>query len=358
MVNLDGLSAHRKYDRSDMLGHIKRFPDQLMDGWKNGVSLALPEDYKGVDKVVIAGMGGSAIVGEVAGNLLAAESAIPVFVHRDFNLPPFVDGKTLSIVVSYSGNTEETLSAFRGLAKTPARKVVLTSGGELARSAREQGIPVSIIDYTAPPRATFAWIFGALAGILSTLGAWRLEPAQLESTATALRRMVVKLDTDVPLESNRAKQLATEVHGKIPVIYGGGVLSGAARRWKTQFNENSKNWAFFEVFPELAHNAIAGYSLPPQNKARLYAILLRSAFLNPCIKVQYDAVTDLLTREEIENRVIDAEGDSLLTQVMRAILLGDFTSYYLAILNKVDPTPLPAVDFVKSRMAEGKSGRS
>ena len=352
MVNLNNLSAHEKYDLSGMIDHLRRFPVQLLDGWRKGHSLRLPAVCKQVDKVVIAGMGGSAIGGEVAAGLLAMESAVPLWVHRDFGLPGFVDAKTLAIAVSYSGNTKETLSAYDALAKTPAIKVVLTSGGRLAQLAWEQNVPVVVVDYQAPPRAAFAYMFGALVGILSRAGISRLKTADLQNTAAALERMSGELDLPVPLKSNIARQLAEDLCGKIPVIYGAGALAGVARRWKTQFNENSKSWAFFEVFPELVHNAIAAYSVPPWAKERLFAVLLQAPFLNPRVMEQYDAVVNLLSADKIPHYVIGAEGDSALTQVLSTVMLGDFTSYYLAILNKVDPTPLPAVDYVKQYMAK------
>jgi glucose/mannose-6-phosphate isomerase len=140
------------------------------------------------------------------------------------------------------------------------------------------------------------------------------------------------------------------------VTYGGGVLTGVARRWKTQFNENSKNWAFFEVFPELIHNAIVGYPFPSQAKKRLFTILLRVPSLNQRIKVQYEAVIKILEENELPYEVIDGAGENTFTQVLGLILLGDFTSYYLAILNRVDPTPVPVIDFIKQYMADYQGG--
>jgi glucose/mannose-6-phosphate isomerase len=200
-------------------------------------------------------------------------------------------------------------------------------------------------------------MFGALAGILGSAGILTLKTSDFKRTSAALQRMVKEVDIDVPLDSNHAKHLAADLYGKIPSMYGSGALVGVARRWKTQFNENSKNLAFFEAFPELVHNSIAGYSLPSWSKRRASVILLRAPFLNPRVMIQYDAVIDLLSKGKIPHRVIDAKGEDALTQLLGTVLLGDFTSYYLAVLNEVDPTPLPAVDFVKSRMADSKNRR-
>jgi glucose/mannose-6-phosphate isomerase len=352
MVNLDGLSVHRKYDTSGMLAHLKHFPEQCHSAWNKVENYGLPSDYAQVNKVVILGMGGSAIGGEVVSNFVMAESNIPVWIHRDFDLPRFIDEKTLVIAVSYSGNTEETLSAFHQLMQTPAKKLVLTSGGRLAELAVKENIFLSIIDYPAPPRATFAYMFASLVGIFTKLGMLSEKSVDIKQAITALTQTVDELDITVPQESNPAKQLAIKLYGKAPVVYGAGLLSPVARRWKTQFNENSKNWAFFELFPELIHNAIVGYNFPPQAKKHYFGILLRMSSLHPRIKIQYDVVLKLMEESGIAHDVIDATGENTFTQVLGLILLGDFVSYYLAILNREDPTPVEPINFIKKYMAD------
>ena len=352
MVSLDSLSVYRKYDPSGMLSHLKRFPEQCHSAWNKVMNYGLPSDYAQVNKVVILGMGGSAIGGEVMSNLLTIESTVPVWIQRDFDLPRFVDERTLVIAVSYSGNTEETLSAFHQLVQTPAKKLVLTGGGKLGELAQKENVFFSIIDYPAPPRATFPYMFASLVGIFNKLGLLSEKSADMQQSISFLSQMVDELDITVPSESNRAKKLAEKLHENIVITYGAGVLTGVARRWKTQFNENSKNWAFFEIFPELIHNAIVGYSFPPQVKKRLFTILLRVPLLNPRIKVQYGAVIKILEDNELPYEVIDGTGENTFTQVLSLILFGDFTSYYLAILNRVDPTPVPVIDFIKQYMAD------
>lgn len=352
MVNLDSLLVHRKYDPSGMFIHMKNFPEQCHSAWNKVMNYKLPSDYEQVNRVVIMGMGGSAIGGEVVSNLLTAESAIPVWVIRDFDLPHFVDERTLVITVSYSGNTEETLSAFQQVIKTPAKKLVLTAGGQLADLAEKENVFFSIIDYPAPPRATFPYMFASLVGIFNKLGFLPEKSADMMQAISDLNQMVDELDITVPHTTNRAKTLAEKLHDRAIVTYGAGVLTGVARRWKTQFNENSKNWAFFEVFPELIHNAIVGYAFPERAKKNIYTVLLRVPSLHPRIKVQYDAVIKILEDNEVSYEIIDGVGDNTLTQVLGLILLGDFTSYYLAILNRVDPTPVNFVNFIKQYMAD------
>jgi len=356
MVNLDSLSVHRKYDPAGMLMHMKRFPEQCHSAWNKVMNYGLPSDYSQVNKVVILGMGGSAIGGEVVSSLVMAESNVPVVVQRDFDLPRFVDDRTLVIAVSYSGNTEETLTAFDQLMQTPAKKLVLTSGGKLGELAEQHSVFFSIIDYPAPPRATFPYMFASLVGIFAKLGLLSEKTADLGPAIAALKQTVDELDITVPLDKNRAKQLAVRLNGKIPIVYGAGLLSGVARRWKTQFNENSKVWSFYEIFPELVHNAINGYTYPGQARKHLMTLLLRAPLLPPRVRVQYEAVLRIMEDREVDHEVIDVLGDDNLTQILGMILLGDFTSYYLSILNRADPTPVPVIDFIKKFMADSGNG--
>ena len=263
MVDLDDLLIYRQLDASGMLDHLHQFPEQCRLAWEKVLKFNLPPEYSPVDKVVILGMGGSAIGGDMVRRLALAESKVPVWVHRDYGLPPFVDRKTLVIASSYSGNTEETLSAFTASLKTPAKKLAITTGGRLRQLAAKEGIPVFSIDYQAPPRTAFPHSFVPLLGIFQKLGLLGDKSADLKQALQILNQLSKDLVETTPLVANPAKQLAAKLRGHLVVIYGGEVLSEVARRWKTQLNENGKAWAFFELFPELNHNAVAGYEFPP-----------------------------------------------------------------------------------------------
>jgi glucose/mannose-6-phosphate isomerase len=226
-------------------------------------------------------MGGSAIGGDIARRLALTESKVPVRVHRDYGLPAFVDESTMVIASSYSGNTEETLSAFTESLKTRSKKMAITSGGKLQQLAEKQGIPVFVIDYQAPPRAAFPHSLIPLVGIFQKLGLLGDKSADLHEAVNVLNQLSVNLVETKPLASNPAKQLAKKLWGHVIVIYGAEILSEAARRWKAEFNENSKTWTFFENFPELNHNAVVGYEFPPEAKERIFVLMLRSASLHP-----------------------------------------------------------------------------
>jgi glucose/mannose-6-phosphate isomerase len=351
VVDLDDLLIYRQLDTSGMLDHLHEFPKQCRLAWEKVLKFDLPPEYSPIDKVIILGMGGSAIGGDMVRRLALAESKVPFWVHRDYGLPPFVDQNTLVIASSYSGNTEETLSAFTASCKTPAKKLVLTTDGKLRELAEKEGIPVFIIDYRAPPRAAFPHSFIPLVGIFQKLGLLGDKSADLKRALQILNKLSKDLLETTSCRSNPAKQLATKLWGHLVVIYGAEMLSEVAQRWKSQLNENSKTWAIFELFPELNHNAVVGYEFPPEVKERIFVVLLHSALFHPRSQLRYEATAKLLAKSGISHELVEAVGKTALAQVMSLVLFGDYVSFYLAMLNKIDPTPVDSIDFVKQYLA-------
>ncbi len=152
------------------------------------------------------------------------------------------------------------------------------------------------------------------------------------------------------MSDNPAKQLANRLYGHLPVIYGAGIVAEVAHRWKTQLNENSKAWAFYEVFPELNHNAVVGYQFPSELASKIVVVLLRSSFLSKRIQLRYQVTCQLLEQAKVSHQIVDGDGSSALSQLMSLVLFGDYVSCYLAILYKIDPTPVKAIDYLKERL--------
>ena len=351
IVDLDDASVYRRYDVSGMLHHLHGFPEQCRKAREKVLEFELPHEYTGISNVVILGMGGSAIAGDIVRRLTLAESKSPVRVHRDYGLPAFVDEGTLVIASSYSGDTEETLSAFSESLKTQAKKLVITSGGKLKQLADSKGIPTFVVNYRAPPRAAFPHNFVPLVGIFQKLGLLRDKSADFQETMDILNKISEDLVETRSFASNHAKQLAAKLQGRVVVIYGAEMLTEVAQRWKAQFNENSKAWAFSESFPELNHNAIVGYDFPLKAKEQMFVLMLRSPLLGPQNSLRYKATAELLTRAGIAHEFVEARGESTLAQILSLVLLGDYSSFYLAMLNGVDPTSVDAIDFVKQYLA-------
>jgi glucose/mannose-6-phosphate isomerase len=336
-----------------MLSRIKELPMQCRQAWQTVMDFTLPSDYSDIDKVIILGMGGSAIGGDLVRSLALAEAKIPVLVHRDYGLPAFVNERTLVIASSYSGNTEEILSGFEPSLKTGAKKLVMTTGGKLGELAGANHLPVYKIEYKAQPRAALGFSFLPTLGVLQKLGFIGDKSAHVDETVSVLNKLSSELDEKSPLASNPAKQLAQRLYGKLSVIYGAGILAEVAHRWKTQINENGKSWAFYEIFPELNHNATVGFPFPPEVVERLHLVLLRSPLFNERVKLRYEVTCELLKRAGVAYEYVDSLGESPLSQMMSTVMMGDFASYYLAILNKVDPSPVDVISYLKDQLAKG-----
>ncbi len=352
-VNLDDIKIYAKNDPDRMLERIKELPMQCKKAWQAALELKLLASYKDINKVVILGMGGSAIGGDLVKSLVQTEAKIPVIVHRDYGLPAYIDEKTLLIGSSYSGNTEETLSGFELALKTGAKKIAMTTGGKLEKMTQGKNIPVFKIEYEAQPRAALGFSFLPTLCVLQKLGFIKDKSEDVAETVKLLESMSVKLDEKSPVKSNPAKQLAQRLYGYLPVVYGAGIAAEAAHRWKTQINENSKAWGFYEVFPELNHNATVGYPMPKEIASKIRVILLRSPTFIQRIKLRYDVTCELLKQAGVAYEYVDSQGKSLLAQMMSLVMTGDFASYYLAILYGVDPSPVKVISYLKEKLEKG-----
>ncbi len=354
MINLDNLKLYKRFDPADMLAHLHGLPKQCREAWLKAGEFALPSNYADIDKVVISGMGGSAIGGDLLRNLTSSVAKPIIFVQRDYTLPAFIDDKTLIIASSYSGMTEETISAFSQALSTNSKKLVITTGGRLKTLAEGKSVPVFTIDYAGPPRASLGYSFMPLLAFLQKLGFIENKSAEVEEMLQVLETLLSKVSEDVPTRLNPAKQLASKLFGKVVIIYGAGILSAAAHRWKTQINENSKAWAFSETFPELNHNAVVGYEFPKHVAKQAYVILLHSPSLHPKILLRYQVTSEILEKAGIEHETIDSQGKDELSQIMSLVFLGDWVSYYLAILYETDPSPVKVIDYLKKRLSDAE----
>jgi glucose/mannose-6-phosphate isomerase len=318
----------------------------------------MPENWEFPDKVVICGMGGSAIAGDLLADLVSIQPTVPIFVVRDFRLPFLPDRRSLVIVCSYSGNTEETLSMFHQTLRAGARLMVVTGGGLLEDEAGVRKVPLLRIDIPGEPRSAVGYTLLLLLGILGRLGLVETTEDDVRAATRALRQQVSQLAEEVPTEDNLAKQLALALKDKVILVYGGGIFFGMARRWKTQFNENAKAWAFFETMPELLHNSVEAYESSPKISQHVMALLLHPSGIVDEVKGRHHIVAQLLRHGGLSHRVVEGQEGPPLDQVLAMLLLGDYVSYYLAMLNGIDPSPTPAIVLAKQPMSGGFSQTS
>jgi glucose/mannose-6-phosphate isomerase len=348
---LDDRATVERLDPHGLLRRIESFPEQCAVAWRLAAALELPDGYPDAREVVVLGMGGSAMAGDILRSLAAISGRKRVSVVRGYDLPPFIDDETLVVACSHSGDTEETLSAFQQ-ALASGRSLAVTTGGRLRELAQERGVPIFVYGYDGEPRSALGYQLMALLAVGERVGVVLGPQGLAVAEAVGLmQKQRGRLDFAAPAERNQAKQLAARLHGRLPVVVGAGILTAAAHRWKTQLNENSKCWALYEELPELDHNAIVGFGLPEDVVARLHVVFLWHPSLHSRLLLRYEATAEALNEAGVSHEQVEAPGSSPLAQVLTAIYLGDLVSYYLALLNNVEPSPVTAIDRLKARLA-------
>ncbi len=351
MTNLDDERSFALHDSGNMGAQIAGFPAACAAAWAEAQKVSLPFAYRGVQSVVILGMGGSAISGDLARALGAKTASVPMEVIRGYHIPGYVDSNTLVIAVSYSGDTEETLAAYDAASERTGSLIVVASGGKLQARALAAGIPHYAIRTASQPRAALPHLYMPILHALTTLYLTRCSAREIEDAASFIADQAPAFAIDIPEKENPAKNLARALYGKIVSIYASEFLGEVARRWKTQINENSKQWAEFETLPEANHNAVVGYAHPLGNTDSICVIQLHSPLYHERTRIGMEAARELLDAASIANRLVAVPGPTPLAQQLFAILLGDYVSYYLAVLNGVDPTPVANINHIKSRLA-------
>jgi glucose/mannose-6-phosphate isomerase len=352
MVDLDDIAYLQSIDLEGMGSRISELPAQCKEAKALAQACSLPMEYSHVDAIVILGMGGSAIAGDLVRTLVREECSIPIVVNRDYGLPAFVNDHTLVIASSYSGNTEETISAFAEALERGAWPLAITTDGKLAEMFRKQELPLITFAYESQPRAALGYSFVPLLVILQKLEFIADKSAELDSAIALMKGLQMEVGVQVPEIDNRAKRLARRLEGHLTVIYGAEHLSEVARRWKCQFNENSKGWAFWEVLPELNHNAVVGYEFPAALTKAVRVLMLSSELYRPRLSVRLEVTGEILAEKGVAHEVIQVQGESPLTQALWAIHFGDYLTYYSAVLRGVDPTPVKTIAYLKERLAQ------
>jgi glucose/mannose-6-phosphate isomerase len=353
---LDNVTECRALDPSGMTELLTRLPGQFSESVALAAAVGRPKwPSSDLSQIIILGMGGSAIGGDLVRSHLTGTLPLPLQVVRDYRLPHYASPRTLVIASSYSGNTEETLAAVDVAHDRGCPIIALSSGGTLADKARAHDWPLVRLPGGFPPRAALGYSFSSLLLLLSTIGLVADPAPALHELAGFLMSRNNQLAPEIPFEQNPAKQLAAMIKGRIPVIYGAaGAMSVAALRWKGQFCENAKNLAWAGEAPEFNHNEVVGWGLPKNAMDILTAVFLRSADDHPRIARRFEIVRKLFTQQETPVEMIDAAGDNPLQRLFSIIQLGDWTSLYLAFLNGVDPTTITAIHYLKTEL--GKVG--
>jgi len=353
-------------DREDMLGRVINMPQHFREALQRAKSIRVDLKLDQIRNIVIAGMGGSAIGGELVKCLTYHQLPVPLAVCRSYHLPKFVDHRTLAIISSYSGNTEETLSAFEQALQRGAQIACITSGGKIGQMAEARGLPRFSLPTGFPPRSALVHL---IVPILKTLQDCsfipNLEP-DIEETVVLLEKLTQRYQPQNDQPDNDAKRLALALRKRLPLIYAAEIYEAVAWRWKEQFSENSKVLAGHNVFPELNHNELVGWGLRHEMDKKFQVIYLNdrrvaSSEIHSRVFARMELTKNIIEESGAPVMSVASEGQSLLARFFSLIFLGDMASVYLAILNGVDPTPVEKIDYLKSQLtkiSETKRGQA
>lgn len=351
MIDLDDVAALRAADPSDMLGAVAALGSDVRTSYDAGRAAQGLPDLDGITSVVFCGMGGSAVAGDVLRQAFRERVVVPVEVNRSPLLPAFAGPHTLVIVSSYSGSTSETLSSYHEAVERGCRVLAITSGGELARSCADHGLAVVPVPGGGQPRAALGHLAFAMLGALEAAGLLPRLQGDVTETVAALEARAAELAPDVPTAANPAKQVASWLGERVPVVWGAeGIGAVAAMRWKTQMNENGKIPAWHAAMSELDHNEVVGW-LEPYGRSHA-VIALRHDHEHDEVAARFPLSADIARDAGVEVREVSVTGHSRLASLFSLIAFGDFTSCYVGLRRGIDPTPVAVIGRLKAALAE------
>jgi len=349
---LEDATATARRDPGGMLRAISAFPDQMRSAWQMSRSLEMPDRHRTATSAALLGMGGSAVCGDLVRSIFCDRLRLPLVSVRDYELPEWVDQSTLVVAVSHSGATEETIAALSTALERRSPVAVITTGGPIGEVARKVDLPRLMFPNESPPRAALGYTLMLLTGMLERAGYVDVSDADIEEAILAAAAVRDSCAADVPAATNLAKQLAWSLLDRFPVIEGSDFMAAVARRWKTQINENSNSAAAAEELPEATHNTVVGYEQPETMRDHQYVVFLASGSDSPRNRERARLSMELLKASKIDYQRVSFDAKSRLAQACAAISLGDYVSFYLALLYGVDPSKTEALSLVKSTMAD------
>lgn len=351
---LDSREQMAKIDQSNVLGSIEMQAIQIQQIWEQVQKIEVGPHFKEIQNVVVAGMGGSILGTHVIQSVFKEELHVPVIISPDYTVPHYVNENTLVIASSYSGTTEETLSAVKDAEAKGAKIAGITSGGPLAEYLQEKNFPALIFDPiynpSKQPRMALGYsIFGQMA-LFARAGVIKMTDQGYQSALNIIAKVHLECGANIGQVSNPAKILAFEMKELLPVIVAAEHLEGNAHVFANQLNENSKTYSEYRVIPEMNHHLMEGLKFPDSNEHNLMFFLVESDLYNTSVQRRFELSQEVLEKHNIRVRTHKLSGKTRFEQSFEMMMQGAYTNFYLAMLNNVDPSPIPTVDWFKSQL--------
>ncbi|MFH0805167.1 MAG: SIS domain-containing protein [Patescibacteria group bacterium] len=354
MDYLDSKSPYRTLDRRGMLRSIESLALQCQQAWDEARRVRVPASYRRIRSVVINGMGGSGLGGHIIDALFGGRLRVPFTVVNSYTLPGWVGRDTLYVLSSYSGTTEEVLATVAAARRRRAKLMVICAGGKLAAVARRYRIPAYIFtpnfNPCNQPRMGLGYAVVGLVTLLRQCGLLQLANGEFRAAVQRIVSLHRKFGSAVPAAQNAAKRMAHQLHRRVPIVIAAGHLAGNAHALANQINENSKNFTAYFTVSELNHHLLEGLRFPATNRSSLMFLSIESGLYLPRIQQRFAITRRVLARTRTAVTVYRATSPTALGQVFEVLLFGSYVNYYLALLNRVDPSPIPYVDYFKQQL--------
>jgi len=355
-MDLDRPEGFKRLDKENVLGSVLALPDQVEQAWYEALAGDVPQSCTLAKHVVVCGMGGSALGGRIVQDLYFSELRTPLEVITEYALPYYVGPGTLVIVSSYSGNTEETLSAAYEARQRNAQVFGITTGGELGEFLKKYNYPGYVFrpkhNPAGQPRLALGYSVAAIMALLAKCEFVSTSRDEVERAVEVARRVLDVLAPDEPADENLAKQVAQRLHGKVPILVASEHLVGAAHAFKNQLNETAKSFSALFDLPELNHHLMEGLKNPEEIKKRLVFVMINSALYSERVRARYPVTRTVVERNEVEVLGCEVATKTRLEQVLELMAFGSLVQYYLAMLYEQDPAVVPWVDYFKQELAK------
>jgi len=353
---LDNIKKISKTDSSNMIGSINLLPKQITQTWEEMNQWKIPTSYQKVNKVIINGMGGSGLGAHIVQSVFFNQLKIPLGKIHSYSLPGTVDNKTLYIISSYSGSTEEPLATIKSALAKKAKIFAISTGSKLGQMIRSNQIHGYLFDpkYNPckQPRIAIGYSVTAIFKILEKCNLIKINQQQIKKIINNLETQKTKLWLQNSFKSNLAKQAATKIKNKIAIVIAAEFLSGNAHTMANQINENSKNFSSYFIISELNHHLMEGLKYPKSNPKNLHFIFFNSSLYHPKNKLRIKITQDILKQNHINFDEINLIQTTKLEQSFEMLQLGSYISFYASILNGLDPSPIPWVDYFKKQLSK------
>lgn len=353
---LDDQQKINEFDQGGFLPSIAAFPKQCSQAWEEVKKVSVPESYKIVNKVVLAGMGGSGLGLDIVDCVFFDKLNFPIEVFNSYSLPNYVDEKTLYLASSYSGTTEEIIASLSEAIKRKAKILGITAGGELLELFRENNIPFYKINPTNnpcnQPRMGLGYSVTGVLGLLSLCGIISVSLPEQEDVQGVLEENNSLFSLVVPQNENSAKEIAGKIYNRITVLIGAEFLAGSLHVFRNQLHENAKNFAEYFLLPELNHHLMESLSMPKTNPQNLIFFFINSDLYHPLIKKRLSITKEVVEKNNIPVLEYNCRASSKLSQAFEVVHFGEYVNFYLSFLNGVDPVTVPWVDYFKKKLSE------